>query len=176
MADLTVGQARAVLNDHLRRWDNIPTYGGVEDMRLAEQVRAEIEAAKDALIAAAEAKGRAEERERLKLCTCGKALTPDRISIWWMFDMHVFRRLSSDPREAAQEAKAIARDAGDWGMLCPITLLCGDKEVTRICEGVHSRGGRELERINAEVDLWLETAMANPDVQRILATTEEAQG
>lgn len=105
---------------------------------------------------------------------CGQELpAPDSISLWYMSDGHGFYRLTGSVREAAEQAKRIAKDE-PYGMLCPPTLLRNGKEVRRVGGGpfdqqarVHMGSRDKWDEFCEAVDRWVAEVLTDPDVARL---------
>jgi hypothetical protein len=73
-----------------------------------------------------------------------------RLSFWFMRDNHTF--IKPKGRKLNRIAKEMLRIAKDnpYGMLCPVTLLIGNKELSRVGLPVHvdSKG-------NVDIDKWI---------------------
>lgn len=63
---------------------------------------------------------------------------PDRASVWYMHDNHTFTRLGGGVEAILREARRLGKES-PYGMLCPVTLLRGDKEIRRLKRCVHAR-------------------------------------
>lgn len=70
-------------------------------------------------------------------CTCNGQCKPDSISFMWMHDNHTFVQLKSkNLQEVVKHARRI-RKKSKYGMLCPATLLRGERDFRRIGQCVH---------------------------------------
>ena len=105
---------------------------------------------------------------------CGQPLPqPDEMRLYYMADCHGFYRLKGTVREAAAQAKEIAKDE-PYGMLCPPILLRGEKEIRRVGDGplspqaaVHAGPRDKWDEFCAAVDRWVDLILADPDVARL---------
>lgn len=87
---------------------------------------------------------------------------PDRASFWYMHDNHTFSRLTGTVEEIVAAAREWAKKS-PWGMLCPVTLLRGEKEIRRLKKCVHAQ--REL----GDTTEWEAEVRSDADVMRILS-------
>lgn len=96
----------------------------------------------------------------------------DRLSFWYMHDCHLFTKLKGRTlTEVVQHATEI-RNESTWGMLCPVTVLAGQKELRRIGPSIHCHG-REKDLEWAEgCRKWVEELSKDVDVVRLLGEQE----
>ncbi len=89
----------------------------------------------------------------------------DRLSVYWMFDDHTFHKL---PTGTIDEIIAAADKVLGDGMLCPIIILAGDKELRRVGHGAHRYScSSVVDEYKSQVEAWRVAAYADPDIVRL---------
>lgn len=95
---------------------------------------------------------------------------PDRLGIWYMHDNHTFTKIYGDTLDKILSEACKIEATSSYGMLCPITLLHGDRKVRRVCPAAHS-GSRKESKDKWEDGLiaWKAAAESDKEVTRLLA-------
>jgi hypothetical protein len=104
-------------------------------------------------------------KKRKHYCpTCGSQYPrPDNASIWYMHDNHTFKQLrGATLDEILVQAQEIALKS-PYGMLCPVTLLRGDKEIERVGPPVHAD-----DKGLGDTTEWEKAIRENPDAMRLI--------
>jgi len=78
-----------------------------------------------------------------------------------MHDNHTFSRLGGGVETILREARRLGEES-PYGMLCPVTLLRGDKEIRRLKKCVHAR--KEL----GDTSEWEEEVRGDADALRLI--------
>lgn len=86
---------------------------------------------------------------------------PDRASVWYMHDNHTFSRLGGGVEAILREARRLGKES-PYGMLCPVMLLRGEKEIRRLKKCVHSR--KEL----GDTSEWEAEVRGDADALRLI--------
>jgi hypothetical protein len=106
-----------------------------------------------------------------KTCPCcGSTIyEADRVSLWYMTDDHTFRRPKAKSIDELIEGwrRDIKHDSGL--MLCPVIVLCSDKEVRRVGEAVHANYRTGEPDSETAVNAYRLALLADPDVERLMA-------
>jgi hypothetical protein len=106
----------------------------------------------------------------------------DRVSIWGMYDMHLFHRIKGCTVDEVidnwlahnrKKQPAIVGDCevDDMGQssLCPATVLCGDKELRSVGKMVfpnYDKRGKQARP--EELEAYRAALKADPDIERLL--------
>lgn len=76
---------------------------------------------------------------------------PDRAFVWYLHDDFAFSVLGGGLEAILQAARQLGKDS-PYGMLCPVRLMRGDKEIRKLKECVHaSRGLEDTSAWEAEI-------------------------
>lgn len=86
---------------------------------------------------------------------------PDRASIFYMHDNHTFTKLEGDTATILREARRLGKES-PYGMLCPVILLHGKKEIRRV--GPHIHAQKEL----GDTAKWESAVFADADAMRLI--------
>lgn len=108
----------------------------------------------------------------LKICPhCGERTgVPDRVSLWGVYDNHTFTRYEAKSVDELIDAWRQSLKEDDPAIsLCPIIVLIGKKEVRRVGEMLHPDYRNGVPKDESAVQAFRETALADPDISRILA-------
>lgn len=121
----------------------------------------------------------------MSICDCcGSGVMPDRVSIYGIFDSHLFHRYTGNTVDEvidnwlAHIAKPIPAIVGgkrvdDMGptALCPAIVLHGKKELRRVGYMVFPRENGAPEK--KDIDAYRAALLADPDIPRLLAHRKE---
>ncbi len=92
----------------------------------------------------------------------------DRTSCYWMWDNHTFSRLDGTIEEMI--AQAVGYEEKDhWGMLCPVIVLAGQKELRRVGACTHGRGDKDQSGFIESIEQWKSEILADEDVRRLIS-------
>lgn len=108
---------------------------------------------------------------------------PDRVSIYGMYDCHLFHRFEAGSVEkivadwiehnsTPTPGRFISGDeTNDLGAtsLCPVIVLCGKKEIRRVGQMVHASRSRGYDK--EKLQAWIDAVNSDPDIGRILAAS-----
>lgn len=109
--------------------------------------------------------------------TCGHPLpsTANRVSVYGMFECHLFQKFSGRSvdeiisawvEDCAEDHPCKRRDGSVFDMgpsaLCPAGVFCDDKELREVGRMVHSPEDAE------QLEAYREALKADPDIERIL--------
>lgn len=102
---------------------------------------------------------------------------PDRIKFYFMHDNHCFTSLKGKTLDKvlAHADKIEAGEWGSYGVLCPASLMFGDKELRRIGTMAHARGSKDSkEQWEAGKAKWRKELEADQDVMRLMGIKVKA--
>lgn len=100
-------------------------------------------------------------------------MVADRLGVYWMNDNHTFVRLAGPLSGVLAEAERHAEGEQRYGMLCPVIVLAGEKELRRVGSAVHGpRDSHDWPLCLAE---WKRTVSADADIARLLPPEPERQ-
>lgn len=104
----------------------------------------------------------------MKCEQCGTEIDKaDRLSFWWMFDNHTFSKLDGT-LDMIPSLASECEDMDHWGMLCPVIVLSGEKELRRVGPCVHGRGSKSQSSFLEGVKEWKTAILADEDVFRLI--------
>lgn len=89
---------------------------------------------------------------------------PDSIRVYYIHDCHLFTRLNPGTLdEIIAQARQWA-EKSPYGMLCPTSLMHGEKELKRFIQCVHARG-----RALGDTAKWRGEIEADEDTMRLIS-------
>lgn len=91
---------------------------------------------------------------------------PNKVSVWYMHDNHTFTRLGGGLEAILRDAKRLGKES-PYGLLCPVILLHGERELRRLKESVSAR--KEL----CDTAAWEAEVRADPDALRLIEAERE---
>lgn len=98
-------------------------------------------------------------------------MTATDLSIYYMHDNHCFTKLKGNSIEdVLKEADRIENDS-PFGALCPVTVLCGKKELRRVGPMVHSHGESKIAWEEGK-KLWREEIMRDLEIMSLFEFEE----
>lgn len=93
----------------------------------------------------------------------------DRIGFWYMHDNHTFTRLSGTTLDEILKSADELEAQSSYGMLCPVHLSAGGREIRRVGPSAHSRGGNDPKDVwNAGKAAWRIAIESDADAMRLL--------
>lgn len=85
-----------------------------------------------------------------------------------MFDDHTFRKLTGTLDEILDGVRK-AQSEDHWGMLCPVIVLCGNKELRRVGPFVHGGGSKGKDVFEDGLMEWKQEILQDADVRRLIS-------
>lgn len=95
----------------------------------------------------------------------------DSVSAWLMHDNHTFTRLTGKTVADLVANALMVHEQSRDGMLCPVTVMNGKRELRRVGKSVHfySKNGDWQKDLAA----WLFAVSDDPDITRLLKESSE---
>jgi hypothetical protein len=95
---------------------------------------------------------------------------PDTASFLYMHDNHTFTKLAGCSLDEIIAHCNQVREKSPYGMLCPVILLKGDREIRRVGDGVNCNGLKETKTWLFDIRRWESQISHDDDVMRILVS------
>lgn len=112
-----------------------------------------------------------QEKAALICERCGARLPAgDNISLWGMYDNHTFKEYAAQSVDdfIEQWRADLKTESGSDISLCPIVVNFGEKELRRVGRMLAPNYQKGVPHDEAAVQVFRETAIADPDISRIL--------
>ena len=101
----------------------------------------------------------------------------DGIGIWYMHDNHTFTKLYGKTLEAVLKRADEVEAKSSYGMLCPVHVLQGTRELRSVGPCVHAGSSKDTkDKWNAGKTAWKAAVEADADVMRLLPFNAELCG
>lgn len=95
----------------------------------------------------------------------------DGVRFYFMHDNHCFTKLHGATLDEILARADEVEAESSYGMLCPVILLHGEKEVRRVGKVAHGKGSKDPKDYwNTGKAAWRESVEADADVMRLLAS------
>lgn len=91
----------------------------------------------------------------------------DRISIWYMRDCHLFSKIEGKSIEEILKKADEVESKNSYGMLCPVIVSHGEKELRRVGPCVHSHG-KDKKEWNEGKKKWKESIEKDGEIMELI--------
>lgn len=102
-----------------------------------------------------------------------KEQSPDCLSFWYMHDNHTFTKLYGTTLDAILEQADGVELESPGGMLCPVIVKRGEKELRRVGVGAHSSSDRA--RWGNNKSAWRAAIEKDADIMRLLVSNVQIE-